>query len=159
MRDVGSVHTFGLEGLWVRGPLSLQTETMAAIVNHATPYDLFYGSYAQVGYFLTGEHRPYDRKAGAIDRVIPFHSVGKGGRGAWEIAGRFSYIDLTDNLVIGGEMRNLTAGVNWYINPNCKWVFNYIHSWVDGRDRFPIPTDRVMSSQTDAFGTRVQVDF
>jgi phosphate-selective porin OprO and OprP len=66
---------------------------------------------------------------------------------------------LTDNLVIGGEMRNLTAGVNWYINPNCKWVFNYIHSWVDGRDRFPIPTDRVMSSQTDAFGTRVQVDF
>ena len=30
------------------------------------------GGYVQVGWFLTGEHRPYDRVAGAIDRVKPF---------------------------------------------------------------------------------------
>ena len=28
------------------------------------------GAYSQVGWFLTGEHRPYDRKAGAIDRGL-----------------------------------------------------------------------------------------
>ena len=157
--NVSNVNTFGLEGLWVRGPLSVQSETMAALVNQAGPNATLGGSYAQVGYFLTGEHRPYDRKAGAIDRVMPFSSVGQNGIGAWEVAARWSQVDLNDGIVQGGRMRNLTGGVNWYLNPYCKWVFNYIHSWTEGRDYFPAVTATNIHSQTDAFATRVQLDF
>lgn len=159
LNNVSNIQTFGLEALWVRGPLSFQSEGMAAVIDHAAPNALLSGTYAQVGYFLTGEHRPYDRKAGAIDRVLPHESVGKGGLGAWELAGRFSYIDLSDELIQGGQMKNMTAGLNWYLNPYCKWVFNYIHAWTDGRDYFPTPSATPISSQTDAFATRVQLDF
>ncbi|MGN6136938.1 MAG: porin [Aureliella sp.] len=159
LAGVSDVHTFGLEGLWVRGPLSVQSETMVALVDQTSSNSTLAGSYAQVGYFLTGEHRPYDRKAGAIDRVMPFQSVGSGGRGAWEVAARWSYVDLDSGPVRGGNMENFTGGVNWYLNPYCKWVFNYIHSWTDGRDYFPAPSNATLSSQTDAWGTRVQLDF
>ncbi|MFO1063856.1 MAG: porin [Pirellulales bacterium] len=159
--DVNSINTFGLESLWVRGPLSWQTEAMAVNLSRdAQPGLLFGGAYSQVGYFLTGEHRPYDRKAGAIDRVTPFRNFGKdGGMGAWEVAARWSYLDVTDRNVVGGMLQDLTGGVNWYLNPYCKTVFNYVHSWSEARDFFPTPTARALNSQTDAFAMRVQLDF
>ncbi len=157
---VPNIQTFGLEGLWVRGPLSVQTETMAAFVNQPGTNSLLRGTYAQVGYFLTGEHRPYDRASGAIDRVMPFCSVGSGGRGAWEIALRYSYIDLTDEAIQGGTMDNWTTGLNWYINPYCKWVFNYIRSEAQGRDYFPTTNpNSSLTSGTNIYATRVQIDF
>jgi len=159
--NVDHVQTFGLESLWVRGAFSLQSEGMAAVVDQSiAPSSTFRGAYTQAGYFLTGEHRPYDRIAGAIDRVIPKCSFGKcGGIGAWEIATRWSYIDLNDNLINGGNMQNVTGGLNWYVNPYCKCVFNYIHSWVDGHDFFPSSTNVAIKSQADAFAMRCQLDF
>jgi phosphate-selective porin OprO/OprP len=112
---------------------------------------------------LTGEHRPYDRKAGAIDRVMPFDSLTSagGGFGAWEVAARWSYLDLTDREIRGGSMENLTFGLNWYVNPYCKCVFNYIHSWSESRQirNGSIIGGTLIASQTDAFGMRCQVDF
>ena len=156
--------TIGLESLWVRGPLSWQSEAMGCFVDTSHNGNAFLnGAYSQFGLFLTGEHRPYDRKAGAIDRVIPFHSVSKcgGGWGAWEIAGRWSYLDVTDGQIIGGLMQNMTVGLNWYVNPNCKCVFNYIHSWADSRPirNGVIQSNDFIGSQTDAFGLRCQLDF
>jgi phosphate-selective porin OprO/OprP len=156
--------TIGLESLWVRGPLSWQSEAMGCFVDTSQNGNAFLnGAYSQVGWFLTGEHRPYDRKSGAIDRVMPFHSVSKcgGGWGAWEIAGRWSYLDVTDGQIIGGLMQNMTVGLNWYVNPNCKCVFNYIHSWADSRPirNGVIQSNDFISSQTDAFGLRCQLDF
>jgi len=40
--------------------------------SHDHRFPVLHGEYVQVGWFLTGEHRPYDRVAGAIDRVRPF---------------------------------------------------------------------------------------
>ncbi len=167
--DTGTVsssltQTIGLESMWVRGPLSWQSEAMGCFVDSTGNQNAFLnGAYSQVGWFLTGEHRPYDRKAGAIDRVIPFHSVAKcgGGWGAWEVAGRWSYLDVTDKQVQGGLMQNMTAGLNWYVNPNCKCVFNYIHSWADARptSNGTILSNNFISSQTDAYGMRCQLDF
>ncbi len=91
---------------------------------------------------------------------MPFHSVGKGGRGAWEVALRYSYIDLTDEAIQGGAMDNWTTGINWYINPYCKWVFNYIRSEAQGRDYFPVNNpNSSLSSGTNVYATRVQIDF
>jgi len=167
--DTGTIsssltQTFGLESMWVRGPLSWQSEAMGCFVDSTAAENAFLnGAYSQIGFFLTGEHRPYDRKAGAIDRVLPFHSVSKscGGWGAWEVAGRWSYLDLTDQQIQGGMMQNMTTGLNWYVNPNCKCVFNYIHSWADARPtrNGNILSNNMISSQTDAYAMRCQLDF
>ena len=158
--EVEHVHTFGVEALWVAGPLSVQAESMAAVVDRAVDSTAtLAGSYVQVGYFLTGEHRPYDRKSGAIDRVKPledFQWYGNGdgcyhGCGAWEVALRFSNIDLNDADIRGGVMNNLTGGLNWYCNPYCKVVLNYIHSWRES----PGGVD----SEMNAFALRTQMDF
>lgn len=157
---VNAISTPGVELLYVHGPLSIQTEAMAAVISQSgNPTATLGGGYAQIGWFLTGEHRPYDRVAGAIDRVKPFEDFfwvnTNGGRmcgsGAWEVAARYSYIDLNDGSIRGGIMQNATAGVNWYCNPYCKVVFNYIHSFV---------TDRTgIASEANAWGLRTQVDF
>jgi phosphate-selective porin OprO and OprP len=157
---VEHVQTFGLEGLLIHGPLSIQAEAMTALVDRsASPTATLSGSYVQAGYFLTGEHRPYDRVAGAIDRVKPFEdfflvNAGTGpcyGKGAWELALRWSYIDLNGGDIRGGSMNDLTAGVNWYCNPYSKVVFNFVHSWLDDRNGD--------ESEANAFAMRTQMDF
>jgi phosphate-selective porin OprO/OprP len=86
------------------------------------------GAYLQVGYFLTGESRPYKRSEGAFDRVVPNHDFKKGGNGAMEIALRYSTLDLNDGAVVqGGELDDITLGFNWYFNPNMRLMFNYVH--------------------------------
>ena len=163
LTDTSLVQTVGPELLWVQGALSVQGEFMGTYVDSGPQQNGFlYGSYMQIGYFLTGEHRPYDRKAAAIDRVMPLNSVSKkGGLGAWEIAARWSYLDLTDRQIQGGELQDLTVGLNWYVNPYCKCVFNYIHSWAESR---PIRNGSfigqdMVSSQADSFSLRCQIDF
>ena len=45
---------------------------MAVVVDRAAESTAtLAGAYMQIGYFLTGEHRPFDRKNGAIDRLKP----------------------------------------------------------------------------------------
>lgn len=158
--DVEHVHTFGSELLWVAGPFSLQAEGMAAVVDQTVaPNATLYGGYITLGWFLTGEHRPYSRTAGAIDRVTPFENFGRhGGWGAWELTTRLSYLDLTDGTINGGEMENLTTGLNWYVNPYCKCVFNHVVSWTQAGAQ-PNPPRSGQSSQTHLFGVRCQIDF
>lgn len=156
--DIPYYNVLGSELLWVDGPVSVQSEVMVNMVNQGTGSTaVLPGAYAQVGYFLTGEHRPYDRKAGAIDRVIPKSNLTFAGNncspgmGAWEVAGRWSYLDLNDSAIQGGTLMDYTAGINWYWNPYTKMVFNYVHAIAES------PT--LPQSQTDMFGVRAQVDF
>jgi phosphate-selective porin OprO/OprP len=133
----------GLEAAATYGPLSIQAEYAHTYVNDARQPvggafqgDLhFQGYYVFVSYFLTGEHRPYDKRLGRVDRVIPLENFfwvrdEEGGRhlalGAWEICARYDYIDLSDNGVRGGTLHDWTFGLNWYWNPNMRIMFNYI---------------------------------
>ncbi len=111
--------------------------------------------YVSGSYFLTGEHRPYD--GGSFDRVTPNENVRpgeKGGLGAWEVAARYSTMSLTDSDFVGGEVDNITLGINWYLNPSVRIMANYVfadvedpktNTGVDGRGHF--------------FSTRFQLDF
>ena len=155
---VSHYNVLGSELLWVQGPLSIQSEAMVNLVGqNGGSTAVLPGVYAQTGYFLTGEHRPYDRKTGTIDRIIPKSNLGYDGKtchvghGAWEVAGRWSYLDLNDSAIKGGTLMDYTAGVNWYWNPYTKMVFNYVHA-VSNTALFP-------TAQTDMFGVRAQLDF
>ena len=166
------------------GALSVQSEGMVnfvdqstGVLNGLTPTVNFAignstvvlpGAYAQVGYFLTGEHRPYDRKAGTIDRIKPFHGFAPwdndsaAGRGAWEVAARWSYLDLNDTNIRGGTVSDLTARLNWYLNPVWKMQFNDIHStpnYTPQSGPAGTPNSPFAHRTTEMFDLRCQMDF
>ncbi len=164
LTGISLANTYGSEALWVRGPLSWQTEVMARHIDSAhTSNAILWGGYSQVGFFLTGEHRPFDRKIAAVDRVMPFRSVSKkrDGWGAWEVAVRWSYLDLTDRDIRGGEMENLTYGLNWFVNPYCRITLNYLQIQTTARRtrNGVILGNEMFGTNTDAFGLRCQLDF
>lgn len=107
--------------------------------------------YAQASYALTGERRSYNRKQGVFGRIIPHHNFGAGHWGAWELAARWSWIDLNDANIQGGELTDLTFGVNWYLNRYFKTQFNYIHAFLN--------SPGMGDSGTDIVAVRAQIDF
>jgi phosphate-selective porin len=54
--------------------------------------------------------------------------TGRFGRGAWELAARYLWVDLTSASVAGGVIEDVTYGVNWYWNYNFRMQFNYVHA-------------------------------
>ncbi|MHC4849087.1 MAG: OprO/OprP family phosphate-selective porin [Planctomycetota bacterium] len=51
-----------------------------------------------------------------------------GGGGAWEVALQSDSTDRADSGVNGGEMDSLSAGVNWYWNPNARVMLTYVYT-------------------------------
>jgi len=153
----GGMQMINPEWALVLGPLSFQAEYVQAFVDADKAGDpWFWGGYLYGSYFLTGEHRTYDMKKGIFSRVRPrdnFHFSG-GGWGAWELGLRFSYVDLNGGNIRGGKEGNLTAGLNWYIDPNMRIMLNYIH--VDVRAR-AVPF--VDSGTADIIQGRFQLTF
>ncbi len=89
----------------------------------------FYSFFGTLSWFITGEHKNYSKKKSAFDRLNPKKNFGtKGGFGALEIALRYSVLNLNDQDLNGGKMNNITAGINWYLNPATKIAFNYVRS-------------------------------
>lgn len=103
------------------------------------------GFYLFGSWFLTGEHRPYG--GGSFERVKPASPWRDGGFGAWEVAVRYSSLDLTDGAVAGGEVDDVTFGVNWYPFANVRWMANYVMAERDG------------VGDVDSFQMRFQIDF
>ena len=139
----------------VLGPFSLQGEYFYTSVDAEMENDpTFDGYYVFGSVFLTGEHRPYSKSKGSFGRVKPkqnFHPT-EGGWGAWELGVRYSSIDLSDENIMGGEADNVTVGLNWYLNPNVRWMINYVNS--DVEDRVNVDDDDLNIVQT-----RLQIDF
>jgi phosphate-selective porin OprO/OprP len=119
--------TAGLEAALVYGPLSLQGEYIGVDVNTDVIGSVCLdGFYVYASWFLTGESRPYDASSGEFVRLTPARPLGEGGTGAWEVALRYSELDMQEAR--GGEERNVTAGLNWYVNKRVRFMFNYVHA-------------------------------
>lgn len=104
----------------------------------------FKGGYAEASWILTGEYRRHNIATGSFQNPRPYKafSPSNGGFGAFELAARYSYLDLDfragaagaaaiPGSVRGGEQRIVTLGLNWYLNSNAKLLFNYLHVDVD----------------------------
>ena len=123
--DASGSGTLGAEVSWVDGPVNLQAEYLHSWVGESGGDLLnFGGFYVSASWFLTGETRPYDRKSGAFSRVVPRKNFefANAGWGAFEVAVRYSYTNLTDGNVQGGRLGMLMTGVNWYPRPQVKWM-------------------------------------
>ena len=115
----------GAEVATVYGPFSAQAEYITTSVKREGGSDPdFDGFYVQAGYFLTGESRNY--KAGKFGSIRPIAIVGEGGIGAWELALRYSTLDLTDTGIDGGEADAITLGLNWFPTPTLRFSANYV---------------------------------
>ena len=65
----------------------------------------------------------------SFTRVQPKNVLGReGGLGAWEVAARYSTLDLTDNGWEGGVLNDVTVGLNWYANAFFRTTANWVHA-------------------------------
>lgn len=167
---------FGLETVYQSGAFSFQSEYMATVVESVVGPVLYQGGYAEIMYRLTGEHRVFDKKLGAFKNPIPFTDFiplkwdGIRGWGAWELAARWSVVDLTNPSKLDGHYYNIatnsftgtskagngilsdaTLGINWSLNQHTKAQFNWIHAMLDNTAKG--------FSTAELFVGRLQVDF
>ena len=91
----------------------------------------FDGYHVTGSWILTGEMRAYRKRTGIFGPVPVAKSVNQGGWGAWEVAFRWSDLDLTDGLIDGGEMDILSLGLNWWLTPTFNVNMNYRYITLD----------------------------
>ncbi|WP_010583297.1 OprO/OprP family phosphate-selective porin [Schlesneria paludicola] len=174
--QANNFNLFGLETVYQYGPFSLQAEYMGTVVQSVVGPVFYHGGYGEFMYRLTGEHRGYDKKLASLKNPVPFADFiplkadGIRGWGAWGVAARWSFVDLTNpskldghyydsatNTFTGtskagnGVLNDLTLGLTWYLNMHTKVQFNWIHAMLDNSAKG--------SSTADLFVSRVQVDF
>jgi phosphate-selective porin OprO and OprP len=159
------------------GPAHFQTEFMCASVNQLNGPAVFYpGAYFQCGYFLTGESCLYLKQAGVLDyNVVPysdFFGIGRrkwtlGGFGAWEVAFRWSWMDLSGSNILPANQLSASAGpppapnpgvvnettlaLNWWWNRFTRMQLNWIHSM----PKYPV----LGTAPFDVVGGRFQIEF
>jgi phosphate-selective porin OprO/OprP len=130
----------------VAGPLSVQAEFTQSLVDAVEADDpAFWGWYGYASYFLTGEHRVYKPAEGKFGSLAPRRNFGFGegsGWGAFEVGARFSQLNLSSGGIDGGRLADTTLGVNWYLNPNIRLMFNYVYA-----DRRPLGSENVWQSR------------
>ena len=109
----------------------------------------FDGGYIEGSWVITGEQRKYSPPSGGYLRPVPEHVFapwdGESGTGAFELAARYSTINLNDhftpgaapapasNAVGGGKQTVYAVGLNWYPNANIRFLFDYLHGDINKR--------------------------
>lgn len=134
------------QGYYTYGPLFLLAEYARVSqevtringgVHHATlDHDAWQ---VAASWFLTGE----DNSFGVVKPKRPF-DLDKGGLGAWEVAARYSELNVDDAAFDGGanayadpqvsakSAHSWALGVNWHLNSIVKFATTYEHTQFDG---------------------------
>ena len=164
--DASFYNLHGVEGVLNFGALQLVGEGQYVQMNRTVGSDLhFWGWYGYASYFLTGEHMPWKRSSGTLDRIKPFENFflvdtlcngSGGGWGAWQLAARYSYADFVSNDINGGIGESVTLGLNWYWTANARMQFNYIHGRVKNANE---DLGLAVGGKYDILGARFMVDF
>lgn len=123
---------YGLEGLYIHGPFSLQAEyakidieRTGGVSNDASAY------YVSGSWFVTGDMRNLDVKKGELGRTKILDPMTSGGLGALELAVRYDKVDLTEITgapTTAGEYKAWTLGATWYPHPYVRFMANYSKS-------------------------------
>jgi phosphate-selective porin OprO/OprP len=165
---VSGAQVYSIEAAATYGPLWLQGEYYWFNVDRnafaPTPSLKFEGGYAQAAFVLTGETRPYKPASASYGGITPAHpfSLSGGGWGAWEIAARYSTIDLNDRIafangIAGGRQTVYTLALNWYVNGNVRFMLDYLHGNINKQVSPTNFTDA--GAKFDAVAMRTQVAF
>ncbi|HEY9554534.1 OprO/OprP family phosphate-selective porin [Allosphingosinicella sp.] len=149
--------SYGLEAAAIHGPFHAAGEVhwlnADTIDDGASP--TFFGGYAEVGYYLTGEARGY--KGGKFDRTKVLNPLSQGGMGAFQVNLRYDHLDLNDETIIGGKQQGYQASLVWIPEDHVRFLLNYGRMSYDDAAIPAVGGDRDYS--IDVFGARAQVDF
>jgi phosphate-selective porin OprO/OprP len=145
-----------LEAAAIRGPFHTAGEVHWLRSDRAAgPTPTFFGGYAEVGYFLTGETRGY--KKGVFDRTKVKRPLGDGGFGAIQLNLRYDYLDLNDVGIVGGKQRGYEASLIWIPQDNVRFYLNY--GRLQYEDAAVVAAGGDRDYGIDVFGARASVDF
>lgn len=129
-----SLSVYGLEGVFVNGPWTLEGEAILSNAHNSQPgvdKPFFYGYYIETAYAPGGgRQRYYDRDRGIFERILPdkWPDPGKFDADRWVITSRFSRIDLDSKSIHGGVLTDLTLGLNWVVSRYTLIQWNYVLS-------------------------------
>lgn len=152
----GNAYTTGnVELAVVWGPVTVQNEAFLSRLDLQPGRAAHIGgAYSHLSYFLTGEHRNFQRfgQHGAqFGRTTPhtnFFSTCEGsGWGAWEAKIRWSYLNLED--VDSGRYNDLTVGFNWYWSDRTRMMFDWIHPVTSSQTVFGETTSDLLAMRFD----------
>ena len=127
-------------GEWYKIDVNRQTIPPAV-----SPFDpSFSGWYVQGAWAITGEHHGWTNANGGFVGIRPakLFDPKRGTWGAWELAARYSELDLNDRDgaagaaapaggIRGGEQKISTLGLNWYPNNVIRFLLDYQWTRVD----------------------------
>ena len=136
---------YGLEGgaswksVYVAGEWYRTNVSRTAVGAAASPFDpSFDGWYIQGAWTLTGERHPWNAANGGFRGVRPAKPFdpAKGTWGAWEVAARYSVLNLDDQAGVagsaapaggirGGDQKITTVGINWYPNNVVRFLLDF----------------------------------
>jgi phosphate-selective porin OprO/OprP len=117
------VDTFGLEVAYMNGPFFVQSEYARGSYGQANgssqDVDAFY---VQGSWMLNGGMKVYKGATGV------FGSPAVAGKGLWELTARWDTMENND--LLDTKTTSTILGVNYYINPNMRVMFN----WTQGEN-------------------------
>jgi phosphate-selective porin OprO/OprP len=177
-------HTFNAAQLAALNAETDTNDTATGTAYNGNPS--FWGGYAELGYYLTGESRGY--KGGKWDRTKVLHPWSEGGWGAIQLNARLDYVNLSDRVdasspsvaapfyVNGGKQIAYAGSVIWNPIDWVRFMAQYGHLDVTGGPRasvsllgppavigmFPVGTTTAANKRkygVDTFALRAQVDF
>ncbi|MDA1260658.1 MAG: porin [Planctomycetota bacterium] len=131
-----SVMLLGIEAAAQEGPFHGQFEWITAEVSDdgggAEPG--LSGFSIQGGWFLTGESRGYKTSSAAWDRVKPLSdALDGGGTGAWEVALRYSSVDMQE-AGAGADFSAISVALNWYLNDYTRVMLDVVRPELGAAD-------------------------
>ena len=110
---------------WAIGEYTVVNANCAADTTVCTDDPSFSGWSIGGGYVFGGK-RNY--KIGKFKRVTVDNPVTKGGWGAVSINARYDSLDLTDEVIEGGDLNTFAVGVNWWLHQQTRLQLNYFNS-------------------------------
>jgi phosphate-selective porin OprO and OprP len=159
-----AIDRLGLEFAWANGPFRMQTEYIATQVERvAAGHAAFQGGYIEAAWVINGKSPRYALDADTATEIGLFKGVkpeseqrvSRGGTGVFEVASRYSAIDLRNRDIQGGFQQAVTLGLNWYPEPFIRVMANYIHAWAN-------PTAQAVTgrpAEADIGQIRLQIAF
>ncbi len=122
-----SADHLGLEAQYSTGPFSVSGEYILAQVHSAVAGSpRFSGFYLLGSWVISGESRPYDRRAGIFRKIVP-----QGQWGAPELVVRYANVDLNDRMIRGGRYDRIDLGANWWATTRWKLGVDWGRIWLD----------------------------
>lgn len=147
--------TYAVEAASTFGPGFIQAEYANSTLGQASgTSDIDVTSYyVQGSFFVTGETKPYKKDRATYGSPKPL-----GETGAWEITGRYDFIESPDLTGATGkpEVTQVTVGLNWYANPNVRLMLNYS---MGDEETTNTTTSVTRERELNAIGLRTQLSF